>query len=267
MSVFFSTLLNQANAARDVQDFPLAVDLYSEALRFDKSALNLLVQSGHCLKECGSYDDAKKDYEVFRNAHPDDPDIYLQLGHLAKLRDELANCIEAYTAACNLSKVSPTLYRFASIELDAVLSVSDLAALRRASRALADLDFEYAYKEFMRALKPDWPGRFAVLAGHACKETGRYAEAKVWYELQVRYATNATHFEPALWVDAIEQFGVLLSIDQQHVQLMELYLKAAAFAESTTRVPRVDNQVAKRYREQAQASLKCLTTAVALPPM
>lgn len=59
------------------------------------------------LKDGGHYDEARQSYDAARSLHPDDADIYLQLGHLAKLQGQGQEAIAFYRRSSALDPARP----------------------------------------------------------------------------------------------------------------------------------------------------------------
>lgn len=101
----FRTTLAAADDAQRGQNWATAARLYVESIELRPEAIGLHMQVGHMLKESGDFDGAFSHYQLYLEHHEDDPDIYLQLGHLFNRWDDDIRAREWYERL--LKKVAP----------------------------------------------------------------------------------------------------------------------------------------------------------------
>lgn len=97
------SLRDAADAARDRQDWPEAAKLYQEFVTADPTALDIVVQLGHALKEMGDLGRAAQAYYSVLEARPRDDDLHLQIGHLEKLRRDFTTAAVHYQQAAEIN--------------------------------------------------------------------------------------------------------------------------------------------------------------------
>jgi tetratricopeptide (TPR) repeat protein len=89
-------VLARADLARDLKDWPVAVDLYRQHLERRRRAFPIWVQLGHALKEDGRLTAALAAYGRALALRPSDPDLLLNLGHISKVMGHRRSAIEFY---------------------------------------------------------------------------------------------------------------------------------------------------------------------------
>lgn len=87
------------DTARDNRDWANAAKHYREALCYDPSATDIVVQLGHALKEMGQLDEAGLQYARALTATPNDHDLHLQCGHFEKVRGNIMGAEYYYRKA------------------------------------------------------------------------------------------------------------------------------------------------------------------------
>ena len=97
-----STLLHDADIARDRRDWAAAATLYKQYLEFVPDNGPIWVQLGHALKEIKNFPQAIEAYEHALTLEPKDFDIYVNLGHAHKDNKNVGLAIEAYKHALTL---------------------------------------------------------------------------------------------------------------------------------------------------------------------
>ncbi len=96
-------LLRDADAARDRRDWARAAELYEQVVSVDPSALDIMIQLGHMLKEMGEFDRAASCYYSVLEKRSHDDDLHLQIGHLEKRRGNIIEAREYYGKAVALN--------------------------------------------------------------------------------------------------------------------------------------------------------------------
>lgn len=84
-----SNLVTSGDVANRARNWGLAVRYYREALELDPSLYAIWVQLGHALKEAGDALGAEDAYERANQLAPDDADLALSRGHLAKIQGKM----------------------------------------------------------------------------------------------------------------------------------------------------------------------------------
>lgn len=97
-----ASLAKQADAARDLRDWPTAATAYAASLGLDPDRADLWVQLGHARKESGDLDGAHAAYLESVSRVPDLADTHLQIGHVRKLQGALDDAGAAYLRAAEL---------------------------------------------------------------------------------------------------------------------------------------------------------------------
>ena len=105
------TLLRDADAARDRHDWARAAELYEQIVTADQSALDVMIQLGHMLKEMGELDRAASCYYSVLKKKPHDDDLHLQIGHLEKRRGDVSKAREYYGIALALNSANIDAHR------------------------------------------------------------------------------------------------------------------------------------------------------------
>lgn len=257
----FAMAVRSANQARDARRFDEGALHYAEALVLQPDAIHLSVQLGHCLKEIGRFDEARSAYHAFRNARPDDADIYLQIGHLEKRAGDKQSAIDAYAVAASLSDDRSLIGAEARREIEWLGAIKDIVLFEQGMSHLREREFEGAYCALTASVDHDQPGWLAVLVGHSCKETGRFAEARRWYEAQLAYATPHRQSAPDLWFDAVRQLAAFEALERQHLSAFRLLTQAANILDQE---PGSDREKIDALWSAAQSHLAYITRAVYL---
>jgi len=78
-----SEVQKMANDARDGGDYLAAAELYEKVLDLGGPS-SISMAAGHMRKEAKDFVKAERHYQNVREANPDDPEIYMQLGHFYK---------------------------------------------------------------------------------------------------------------------------------------------------------------------------------------
>lgn len=219
----------KGDAARDERNFQDGIIAYSKALQIRPDAVAYFVQMGHCLKEVARYEEALNAYDVFHQAHPTDADIHLQIGHVQKLLGDKKAAVIAYTRAHELASPLSQIARDALLELERLAAIRDIPIFDFAVSAMRDRKFEEAYDAFCQSLDARRPTNFGILVAHACKETGRFEEAREWYERHLEYSKQRRLDSIDDWLDAVVQMARFELLEKQH-QRAFLLLKEATIA-------------------------------------
>ncbi len=106
------------DSARDNRDWTNAAKYYREALCYEPSAIDIVVQLGHALKEMGQLDEAGLQYARALTAVPNDPDLYLQCGHFEKVRGNIMGAEYHYRKALLLDPANDDARREVGALLD-----------------------------------------------------------------------------------------------------------------------------------------------------
>ena len=247
--------------ARDTRRFDEAARHYAEALALCPDAVHLHVQRGHCLKEIGELEGARQAYQAYVAKRPDDPDIHLQMGHLAKREGEKDLAFQSYSKALSLAGNSSLIGRESRREIEAIESIKDLKLFDSGLSYLRERKFEEAYQALSTSLDAYRPGYFAVLVGHSCKETGRFSEARLWYEAQLAHAEARWEEETDQWIDAVLQLAALDDLEMKHFSAFKLFAASASRLEQkrSHSIERVD-----AFWSLAQRSLTKITSSILL---
>ncbi|MCA3417030.1 MAG: hypothetical protein INF84_20730 [Roseomonas sp.] len=91
-----------ADKARASGNWALAARHYMEMLRADQTDRGIWLQHGHMLKELGLFGDAAESYGRALALAPNDPEIHLQRGFLAKVSGDLPEALRCLTRAREL---------------------------------------------------------------------------------------------------------------------------------------------------------------------
>jgi glycosyltransferase involved in cell wall biosynthesis len=100
-------LVETAKRARDQRDWAVAARYYRDALDLTPDQPGLWVQLGHALKEAGNIAAAEKAYRISLGLDAQIADTHLQLGHVLKLQGRNAEAAEAYMRSLSLAPGSP----------------------------------------------------------------------------------------------------------------------------------------------------------------
>ena len=94
-------LLRRADDARDRKQYPLAAELYDQALRAAAPAVDilLLLQCGHMHKEARNFPEAEARYVQALSLAPKDAEVLLQLGHFYKVAGRYGQAKHYYKEA------------------------------------------------------------------------------------------------------------------------------------------------------------------------
>jgi len=92
------------DAARDRRDWGPAATHYADYLASQPLDFAIWVQLGHMLKELGRYDEAEFAYQQANELNSRDPDLWLNRGHLAKLRRDFHAAIDYYSQSFDLKQ-------------------------------------------------------------------------------------------------------------------------------------------------------------------
>ncbi|MEO7469399.1 MAG: tetratricopeptide repeat protein [Sphingobium limneticum] len=178
----FRTTLAAADDAQREQNWPTAARLYVKAIELHPEAVGLHMQAGHMLKESGDFDGAFSHYQLYLGHHEDDPDIYLQLGHLFNRRDDEVGAREWYERL--LKKVQP----HSRMAIDAYRSLDEIEKrpLKRVQDQVAELIRSRRFAEaadFLRheAEKHEEPLIYIMLANHY-RDRGEFDDAARYYD-------------------------------------------------------------------------------------
>ncbi len=130
-------------ARRDAADDAQRAGRWSDAARLYVETMALLpgeaeglhMQVGHVLKEAGDFTGAESHYRCYLAQHPDDPDAYVQLGHLFNRQDRASEALDWYS---QLQARVPADHPMA---IDAAHAIADLngRAVRRVRARIAAL--------------------------------------------------------------------------------------------------------------------------------
>lgn len=189
-------LIKAADAARDRRDWPTAAKFYGQIVEANPTAFGIAVQLGHALKEMGDYDKAEERYRLALAQTPDDDDLYLQIGHLEKLRQNLPSAMQYYWRALELNvknldarreyEALGGSFRMAEgFEQTGSIGVWNVGAgqLRSIGDRARDerrwLEAAHAYQDYLRTA----PNDIAIWAqlGHSLKESGDLAGGEAAY--------------------------------------------------------------------------------------
>lgn len=99
-------IIASADSARDSKAWPLAADLYKEALSIEPERADIWVQYGHALKESGQLEYATESYRKAIEIDPISSDAHLQLGHALKLQKQPDQATECYRRALDLDRTN-----------------------------------------------------------------------------------------------------------------------------------------------------------------
>lgn len=257
----FTIAARQGDLARDEHRYEEGAEHYAHALAIRPDRLHLAVQMGHCLKETGQFNEARRAYLSYLNVQPEDPDIHVQIGHLEKLSGNKDAAIAAYSKAVELAGADTAIARDALQEIERLQAIKDFALFELGQNALRDRRFEESYQALTASINPSTPGFLAVLVGHACKETGRFEEARFWYEAQLTHATRQIEVAGEHWCDAIVHLAALEALEFNHLRAFRLFAEAANRLE--TDHGRTHEKV-DEFWANAQRSLAKITRSISL---
>ena len=99
-------LVAAADSMRDRGEPAAAADLYRQAIAAGEKSVGIRKQLANALKDSSQFEAALSEYQTCVSAEPDDADTYLQVGHLFKLRGDLAKAGEYYQRACRCPEPS-----------------------------------------------------------------------------------------------------------------------------------------------------------------
>ncbi|WP_081433851.1 tetratricopeptide repeat protein [Azorhizobium caulinodans] len=194
--VFAVRHLRAADAARDAQNWALAVAGYRAYLDLMPQDWGIRVQLGHALKESGDLRAAEAAYSAAATGNPSDADVLIHLGHLLKRLNRPAEARTFFERSVAL------------LEENANLPGGDrlLQAAKEglASQALATADAARDAKkwrdaaEHYRTYLDAFPGNQAIWIqlGNVAKEAGDFSTADDAYSKAI--ALDATNYEPHL---------------------------------------------------------------------
>jgi tetratricopeptide (TPR) repeat protein len=114
---------------RDRGEWAAAVDSYSRFLDFHPENADIWVQLGNCAKEAGLFERSMSAYERALEIVPASADLHLQIGHLQKLRRMPGLAIKAYKRALEIDPSLPD-------------AAAEVRALSERHAQLPFLDFE-----------------------------------------------------------------------------------------------------------------------------
>jgi Flp pilus assembly protein TadD len=118
-------LRSAGDAARDRRDWPEAVARYGAYVEKRPGDYGILVQYGHALKEADRYDDSLRAYQAALAIEPRDPDLLLNLGHLARRRGDLAEAAYRFRASYRLDANRHALGELMRGDLDPYLDAAE----------------------------------------------------------------------------------------------------------------------------------------------
>jgi tetratricopeptide (TPR) repeat protein len=159
-----TSLLREANAARDRRDWGIAAALYNQFLKLAPDNCAIWVQLGHALKEDKDFGLAIEAYKHALMLDANDSDIYVNLGHALKEDKQIGLAIEAYQHALTLNAENFDIY----VNLGHALK--------------EDKNVGLAIESYKKALTLE-PMNFDIYVnlGHAYKEAGDFASARQAY--------------------------------------------------------------------------------------
>ena len=223
-------LLDQADAARDRQDWHLAVELYTAYLATAPARADIWVQLGHARKESGAYGPSRLAYEQARTLAPDCADVHLQFGHLLKITGHHRQAAQSYARAAVLDPGCQDARReFGFLDGGKFLSSpagpaadehpGDTLSAADAARDAGDwLQAARRYDAYLDATPEQ--GDIWIQLGHARKELGQFPAARRAYRQAVRLLPGS--------VDAHLHLGHALKLLDQAGLAAEAYAQALA---------------------------------------
>jgi glycosyltransferase involved in cell wall biosynthesis/Flp pilus assembly protein TadD len=181
-----TSLLRDANAARDRRDWSVAASLYKQYLQLAPDNCAIWIQLGHALKEDKDFGLAIVVYKHALTLDASDFDIYVNLGHALKQDKQIGLAIEAYQHALMLNADNFDIY------------------LNLGHALKEDKNVGLAIESYKKALTLA-PSNFDIYVnlGHAYKEAGDFASARQAYR-------KALELNPAC-DDARREMGRVLS--------------------------------------------------------
>ncbi|MEJ5155931.1 tetratricopeptide repeat protein, partial [Gluconobacter wancherniae] len=93
-----SEVQKMADRARDGGDYLAAAELYEKVIALGGHA-SIAMAAGHMRKEAKDFVAAERHYQNVREANPDDPEIYMQLGHFYKTVGRFSDAQRYYMLA------------------------------------------------------------------------------------------------------------------------------------------------------------------------
>ncbi|MBD8665909.1 hypothetical protein IFT59_21940 [Rhizobium sp. CFBP 8752] len=213
--------LDKAKIAQRYGRWTEAYSAYTMVLRDDPNRFGILVQMGHMSKEMGDFEKAEGHYYEALNLMPLDWDLHIQIGHLFNRSGELEKARKWYAIANNMQ---PTA------ELNELLLTIDAGQNGENTRnlrtvALEQMDsrrFKAALPNVLALYKDHGLRDFDVIVGHVYRETGRYAEARVFYEAYFErcVTSNSRNLGDSVW-----QLMNILEILDERQAILDLFAR------------------------------------------
>lgn len=220
-----SAFLEMAKNAQRIGRWADAYDAYKMVLGKDGRRFGILVQMGHMSKEMGDFGQAELHYREALSLKPDDWDLHVQFGHLFNRAGELAKAKDWYNLA---NKIMPTS-EISGLLLN-IAECSDAAEsdeLRRETLEHMDARrFKQALPNAVALYERHGRRDFDVIAGHAFRELGQYAEARGMYEKYFErcICSDNRHLE-----DAFNHLVTILEINEDYKEILNLFVKLKSF--------------------------------------
>lgn len=171
-----SEVQKMADRARDGGDYLAAAELYEKVMALGGSS-SLSMIAGHMRKEAKDFVAAERHYQNVREANPDDPEIYMQLGHFYKTVGRYGDAQRHYMLAMQHHYPNFDEVRH---ELRAIHASEELSREQERCGSLEDADFkglvsERLFPRRLDQLQRDYQETFVIsrLGNHRKTSSGK----------------------------------------------------------------------------------------------
>ena len=213
--------LENAKAAQRQGRWSEAYAAYQQALPTDERRFGILVQMGHMSKEMGLFQQAEAHYMEALTLKPRDWDLHVQLGHLFNRSGDLSQAKYWYAKASEIqdtAEVSELLHSIKDLS-----SHENIREMRQ--QTLEQMDtrrFAEALPNVLALYKIYGLRDFDVIAGHAYRELGQYAEARDMYQ---KYFERCLESRSRQTSDACWHLMNILEILDQRAEVIEVFAR------------------------------------------
>lgn len=216
--------LQNADTARDENNWAEAAYCYQIALSLNSKAEHLHIQLGHMLKESGDFINSKIEYDKYASIYPNDAEIHLQLGHLLNKQDKTTEALDKYKLAKTLAPSNQEISKHIK-NLESQQNFGLDRNLRNKALLCTDLkkwDEAYALLTILVDIKKHTD--LNTILGNVCKEKGDFTEAFKRYQSSLNHALAKNNL-PAL-IDTHMQIGHFFKIDHKPIEALKNFIAA-----------------------------------------